>query len=358
MEYKKDWECSKERLRALWEYELVDRCCVSVTAPRKGCCRRYAAPPESPEALERWYTDAEWILNRHVDRFQNTYFGGDAFPAIWPNFGTAGHIKYFEGCRYVLKPETVWYEASLLNWGKQSLKFNPNNAAFHKEKEILQFLTLQGKDKFFVGMPDNCGVLDALAHIRGSDNVLMDMIMDPETVKKACSEILEVLINTSVQFFDILSCNGTGTVHAWMQTWSEGRHMQVQCDLSVMISNAMYDEFVRQELECMGAWLDHMIYHFDGQEQIRHLDTLLSIEDISMIQWTPVAGQPPTSDFITVLKRIQDAGKGLILFPKKREIESIMSALSSKGLHLVITDAETEEEAKDIVKKVAQWTRA
>jgi len=76
-----------------------------------------------------------------------------------------------------------------------------------------------------------------------------------------------------------------------------------------------------------------------------------------MIQWTPVAGQPPTSDFIHVFKRIQKAGKGLVLFPKKWEIEKIMTELSSKGLYIIIKDAESESEAKDIVKKVGSLTK-
>ena len=84
---------------------------------------------------------------------------------------------------------------------------------------------------------------------------------------------------------------------------------QVQCDLSVMISPDYYKEFVLPELEASTEWADYVVYHLDGQEQIRHLDYILSVDAIKMIQWTPVAGQPPTTTFIPVLQRIQKAGE-------------------------------------------------
>lgn len=83
---------------------------------------------------------------------------------------------------------------------------------------------------------------------------------------------------------------------------------------------------------------------------------ILSVKKLNMIQWTPVAGQPKTSEFIPVLKRIQKSGKGLVLIPGKDEIEKLMTELSPKGLMLVIKDTESEAEAKEIVKKVSNMT--
>ena len=36
MYYKEDWEASRKRFEALWQGETLDRCCISVTAPRPG----------------------------------------------------------------------------------------------------------------------------------------------------------------------------------------------------------------------------------------------------------------------------------------------------------------------------------
>jgi len=91
-----------------------------------------------------------------------------------------------------------------------------------------------------------------------------------------------------------------GSVLAWMHLWAPKRLAQMQCDLSVMISPEMFNCFAMPELEELCDFLDYPVYHFDGQEQIRHLDSLLSLKKLRAIQWTPVAGQLPTSNFIPV----------------------------------------------------------
>jgi len=91
-----------------------------------------------------------------------------------------------------------------------------------------------------------------------------------------------------------------GSVLSWMHLWAPKRLAQMQCDLSVMISPEMFNCFAMPELEELCDFLDYPVYHFDGQEQIRHLDSLLSLKKLRAIQWTPVAGQLPTSNFIPV----------------------------------------------------------
>lgn len=358
MLYKEDWDISKTRLEALWHNEIVDRCCVSVIAPKKGSKWKYEAMPESEEERFSFYMDGERILKREAEKFENMYFGGDAFPIIWTNFGTAGHAKYFKGSKFKFARDTVWYEPMIKDWDKDELEYDPEAEILELEYKTMKFLSEQGKGKFFVSMPDNCGVLDALAHLRGTDNLLFDLVEEDEHVKAATAAIQEALKAASIKQFDIIrENNDNGSTHGWMMTWSKGRHLQLQVDFSVMISPAMYEEFALPELEYMTNWLDNTIYHFDGQEQIRHLDMILSLKKLNMIQWTPVAGQPETSEFIPVLQRIQKAGKGLVLIPKKHEIEKLLTGLSSKGLILVINDAEDDAEAKAIVKRVAELTR-
>ncbi|HEY5563059.1 MAG TPA: trimethylamine corrinoid protein 2, partial [Clostridiaceae bacterium] len=80
-------------------------------------------------------------------------------------------------------------------------------------------------------------------------------------------------------------------------------------------------------------------------------------KNLDMVQWTPVAGQPPTSDFIPVLQKIQCAGKGLVLIPNPEEVEKLMSTLSPKGLQLVVKGVKSEDDARTLVKKVEYWSQ-
>ena len=112
-----------------------------------------------------------------------------------------------------------------------------------------------------------------------------------------------------------------------------------------MVNRGTLKAFVLPELEEACDWLDYSVYHFDGQEQICHLDILLSIQGLNAIQWTHVAGQPDVTAFIPVLQRIQAAGKGLILFPETiGQASALLEHLCPRGLYL-ITHADSEAEA-------------
>ncbi len=64
----------------------------------------------------------------------------------------------------------------------------------------------------------------------------------------------------------------------------------MQCDLSVMISADLYNEFVIPELKEQMGWNQYPVYHFDGKEQRKPLDYILALEELKMIQWTNVEG--------------------------------------------------------------------
>ena len=207
-----------------------------------------------------------------------------------------------------------------------------------------------------VAFPDNCGILDGLAHLRGSERLLLDMVERPEVLDGMVERAIEAYFQSAEVLFGLIEkADMGGSMHAWMHTWCPGRHAQMQADCSVMISLDMYERFVMPELRALTHWLDHSIYHLDGQEQIRHLDLLLSLDELDAIQWTPVAGQPRTSEFIPVFQRIQRAGKGLVLIPQMDEIEPLLDALSPEALMLVV-NAPDEESGREVLRLVERKT--
>ncbi len=343
MLYKDNWDMTKQRLNALWEKEIIDRCCIAMTV-RKDCSKQYLRP-QGKDEVRKYYTDPEKILERYYNEFENSIFIGEALPSVFPVLGTAGHCAYFD-CKYEFAEDTIWFFESMQNMQSELLEFNNNNEMLNAQRKIIDYIAPKAVDKFFIAMPDNCGNLDALAHIRGSSNLLIDMMEEPEEVEKALKKIREALIETAREFYEkAKDVNKAGTVHSWMNTWSKGIHLQMQCDISVMISEEMFEKFALPDLTETANQLQHSIYHLDGQEQIRHLDMLLSIKKLDMIQWTPVEGQPKTSSFIGVFKKIQRAGKGLVLFPEADEVELILQELSPKGLLLNLRGIKTKQEA-------------
>lgn len=357
----KNRDCEKifRRLEYLWHNEILDRCCISVTAPKDPLHPYREEKPSTQQELQRWYTDGEWILKRNLEAIEKTYYAGDALPCIFPYFGTGGHAKYVcpeEKVEY--SKDTIWVHPSIEDLDACTLDFDPaSNKVFQQERNILSYLAAESKGRYFMGMPDNCGSYDALAQLRGNEELMIDFLTQPESVKRAGKRLVEILKISSEELFQVLkeNCRG-GSIHAWMNTWSPGRHMQLQCDLSVMISSEAFREFILDELISTSTWLDHAIYHMDGIEQIRHLDDILQISSIHMIQWVQVDGQPDAVASLPTLKKIQAAGKGLVICIGKNQVQPLLENLSPKGLNLLVGGAKDPDEADRIVKLAESYT--
>lgn len=352
--YQENWEVVKKRLTLLWENEILDRPCVSVECPKNEANPFVDRKPEGQEALKEYYTNPELILQRNLERFDKTYFGGDAFPCIFPYWGTGGHAKYLDA-KVIYHPNTIWIEPAFEDYTEFNFDFSKDNPVFQAELQALKYLAEAGKGKYFVAPPDNCGSYDALSQLRGGEEFIMDFLEEPELVKSCANKMVDILIESGDEMFRVLRENNEGgSVHGWYNTWCPGTHMQLQCDLSVMISPAMFEEFVMEELQRTAGWLDYAIYHMDGLEQLRHLDMILGIKDINIIQWVQVEGQPDITQNLEHVRKIQQAGKGLVVHASKKQLDTIVKELSPKGLDLIVTDAANPKEADEIVEYVAK----
>jgi len=361
MLYKENWKQSKQRFNALWENEVIDRCCVAVKASRKGIsCQQELdkkfARPLTHEALLQYYTDPERVLERHVAEFENTYYAGEALPVLYPSWGDSGCAIYFNCC-YKYVGNTAWFFPTIANWEKDALTFDENAELLGSHQKFIRYLAEQAKGKFLLSSPDYFGNTDALINLRGTENTLTDMVDEPQLFKSCLKMIKSAVKSVSNSFYDTImpSCDG-GSAIAWYNTWAQGRHGLVQCDFSAMISPRMFEELILPDLEESCNGLDCAVYHLDGEEQLRHLDMILSVKNLKMIQWTNVAGKPSVLNYIPAFRKIQKAGKGLLLFADMKEVETLLSELSPKGLFINAGWAPTQEVADEFVDKVARLT--
>lgn len=354
MRYKEDWELTKKRFTAFWDGEILDRCCISVKATDNK-----VAPLLEPfrchndQDIMRYRTTPELIIAKNRLLMEHTYYAGESFPSITLDLGASGHAGFFKGADYKIG-DTVWFFPSLTDL--EDLEFDENSYLYQKTLEMARVFAQDSNGDYIVSMPDSTGNADALAHLFGTEELFPAMLEEPEAVKIALDKIQCSYEKVMRNVYDIVrDANDGGSCVGWLRTWAPGFHAQMQCDLSVMISNPLFKEFIMPELQAQCKLLDYPLYHFDGVEQIRHLDDLLSIPNLRVIQWTQVAGQAPCTEYFDVLRRIQAAGKNLIIHVDPQQIRPVMENLSSKGLFL-LTGASTRDEADAIVKEVARLT--
>jgi hypothetical protein len=360
MYYKEDWPKAQERFLAFWQGEVVDRCCIAVQAPRKDSHYSPPEPPDSQADLLKWWLDPEDNLKRMVAIFENTYYGGEAYPAATMCLG-ASAMAGFYGSPAEFRPETVWYAPIIHDWDSFQVKFDPNsNELYRITIDTALYYVQESRARFLVSLPELGAATDDLSLLRGMQTLLLDMIDQPQVVRRAISFLTHTWGEVHDELFKLAApANADGCPIAWMQTWAPGPHYQMSCDFSAVLSPRLFREFILPEIHDYLKVNKFSVYHWDGPDAIKHLDTLLSIPEIDAIQWTQGEGQAPATDprWIVNYHKIQSAGKKLILpFVEIGEVETLLSQISSRGL-MIRTHANSEAEAQALLKKVSQWTR-
>jgi len=361
MDYRDDWDRSRQRFEAFWQRELTDRCCIAVRARRKNAPPYLQfKPPHREEKLLRAWLDPELNLQRMLGNFERTYYGGEAYPAATMCLG-ASVMAAFYGAKVEFRPETVWYHPTLTSLVGHDWAIDLPSAPLYGETiAAAQHYARESHGRYLVGLPEIGSAIDNLSLLRGMENLLYDMLDEPEEVKRAVRALTNAWCDVHRQLYEIaLPANDGGCCIPWMQTWAPGPHYQMSCDFSAVQSPELFSEFSIPEIEAYLRVNKYSVYHWDGPDAVKHLDALLALKELKAIQWTPGDGQEPTSSprWVPRYKRIQAAGKCLVLpFVAPGEVEPLLSELSSRGLHLSVW-ASGEDEAKKLLTQVPRWTR-
>lgn len=355
MLYKEDWLRTCECFKAWWENE-IDRPVIQVIAPKKGS---YLLP-----LWEIWgFAKDPYNPEKTVKQFENwcsrIFFGGEAYPNLWVNLGP-GIVATYIGAeaRYREDSRTVWFETPMDWWEIKEVKFDPDNSWWRLTKDITSHISDRSEGKFMVGITDLGGITDIAASLRGSQNLIVDMFKHPEKVRTLSSQVLELWHVYYEELYKISKGEIRGN-SAWMGLWAPKRWYPIQCDFSAMLSPRLFKEFALPYITEQCHQLDYTIYHLDGPGEIPHLNFLLDIPELNGIQWVPGEGNPSvdSSEWFHLYKEIQKRGKRLVLQGvSKDRVKPLLRVLSPKGL-LISTSCPTEEEARDLLKKVESWAK-
>ncbi len=373
MEFKPDWEKSRERLTAWWNHSIIDRCCIAIHAPKKGS--RIPPVPDLQngpwlsgmdeledsdlEAVYKWWTDPGQNYERAVRWFENTYFAGEALPITYVNWGAMALAAMFGSPPHFSKT-SVWYPAVIDDWNDWEWSFDKNtDPTWQTILKIVQRFIEGADGRYFVGSPELGNGADVLSLLRGMDSLALDLLMDQESVKKGVNVISDAWVDLMDDIHQMTEeVNKGGGVVAWMGLWAPGRTDQIACDFSSVISPAMFEEFFVPEILKMGNWCEYGVYHLDGPACMRNmLDILLDIDQIKTIQFTPGAGQAPTfsDEYMPQYQKILSRGKNLYLLVNPDEVQKILAELPPEGLFMR-TYVESEEQADDLLKQVTKWS--
>ena len=356
--YKEDIEECQRRVEAWWNHEIIDRVVVQVRAPlSKTELRDEDFSEMTPEAVEAWFLDEDQVFPRLKSLLENTYFGGEAFPVMQPVAGRMVAITAaYLGCPLQFHNSgMVWAHPTIEDWQRRpAYLFDPDNKWWQKSQQLLQ-MAVETADGYYVGVPDLNGPTEILARMRGTQRLALDFYDHPQHIKPALAEINRAWY----EYWQACTAitHKAGGYFFWMGIWSDLPATDLQSDFSCLISKGMFDEYFLPFIAEQTEMVQRTIYHLDGPDAVRHLDSLLNLPHLDGIQWIPGAGAKPAVEWIPLLKRIQEAGKLVYVYCDKSHVQKLLDELSPEGLMLVVEGCQSRDEADELLENVAKWSK-
>ncbi len=361
MQYKKNWEETKQHFDAFWKCENADGPLLRINTPREKPLHQPLFV-EDTDDYERWFLDVERKTNQ-AKNYYNIYEPvADSYPHHELNLG-AGSLALYLGCEPKFTKETLWFEPCFEDYDKYDFTFSPENKWFKKHIEMLKQQVEFFKDTDIKGdVPDIIENIDILSAMRGPQETCFDLYDYPDEVKKAIDKINEAYFPCYDAMYDILKFDGDYVAWNCFSLMGKGKTAKVQCDMCAMLSPDHFNEFVFEGLKEQTSKLDNAIYHLDGEECFQHLPSLLSIEGIKAIQWTPGDGseQGGSEHWFPLYDKVREAGKSLwIEIPEREKIEpqidKIVKRYGSKGIYFVLPELDRETANRLIKRRETDW---
>ena len=354
--YKEKYASALAEYEKFWTRERVSRCFLNAAAPKK------RDPFRAYTSLEEKWLDENYNYEKHKHGIENSYYAAEGVPNLFTNLGP-GCLAACIGGRFTLASNTVWFDREPIvdDWE------NAPSIALNKSSDMWRHIErLQAK---YASDPDICfaitdlgGVLDVVASLRGTENLLYDLYDYPDEVKEFTNKVESLWYEA----FD-LQCeavkNASLPYNSWMNIPSSLPWYPLQCDFCAMISPAQFEEFVLPHIDRQAKYMPRSIYHLDGPGEIPHLDMLLDIPELTGIQWTSGAGEAPLWDekWFPLYKRIQEKNKNIVLLGGISEgdmagAERLIKTLDPTGLFISV-GCGSPERLDNMIELVEKWSK-
>jgi hypothetical protein len=195
---------------------------------------------------------------------------------------------------------------------------------------------------------------DALSAIRTPARLCTDFYDYPYLIDKAMRQVRGLFAFVYEALYQAGGMSRSGT-QGWVPLYHPGRTNTIQCDFLALIGPEQGRRYVMPALEEESSYLDACSYHYDGPECLVHLDDILAIDGIQVIQWVCGARNRPNIEWLDLFKRIQKAGKGLWLGTTPEELKIYLKELRPEGMYYQVW-VSSPEEGEEVLKWMVAHT--
>lgn len=343
MHYKSDWENTRQKFEKWWKNENSGRPLMKIVAQREPPSEPLF--PETPWATpEAFHLDIEENSKRYHNYCRSNRFLAEAFPSLDLNIGP-GSLALYLGTEPDFHWDTIWFREWIEDWEEvKPFVFDPANPWLCRHLALIERARALSGDQYLINIPDIVENIDILAAMRGPQDLCYDLFDSPEEIHNRLDQLDRIYFEYYDRFYELVKMPDNSSSFTAFGIWGEGKTGKVQCDFCALMSPTQFREYIQPSLALQCAGLNHSMYHLDGPDAIKHLDALLEIDDLQVIQWTNGAGNPDGLNpmwYEPIYEKVAKAGKSLLMFVEDGGVKDWIAGIdryvdrfSTKGLYM------------------------
>lgn len=292
----------------------------------------------------------EWVRLRRKQVEQTLCFG-EALPFVRVDIGPVA-MGAFMGAplRFAMAEQTSWQTPVIETWEKAPrLVVDPDNAWFRKVLLLLEMLAADARGHYLVCLPDLTGAIDAIANMRGTQNLCFDLYEEREAVLLAAMQAVDVWEMVFGRMYDLVLGSGAG-VTQWVSCWAGAPFTVPTCDFNALIGVADFKAVCMPSLKEQARRAGLCVFHLDGPDAARHADTLAGDPDITAVQYTPGAGTPSALAKLPMFRMFQKHGVPVFIDCPLDEVKQLAQELDPRGCAIRISGLESQEQAEELIR--------
>lgn len=346
LEFCENFPIIAQRFEAWWAHEVLDRPLFLATAnphPSRPITRRLELL-EQPEA---------WFQAKLADMLQ-VHRVGDSLPYIRADFGAVLLSGLLGGHREI-GADTGWTHAFIdEDWSNApDWAIADDNAYWNLLLELVDRVAEDAPGRYLVCTPDLGGSADVLLTLRGSEQLCLDVVIQPARIQAAVDAMYESWRRAFVELYRRTVNRGVGLIH-WLGLWSDQPYMIPACDFNALIGPRHFESLLLPDIARQAATAGRAVFHLDGPDAARHIDALLEVPEIQAIQFTPGAGTPSALAWVEMFRKIQDKGRSVLAICPPDEVLALCDALRPEGLAIMIDQAMTPDKLDSLFDQLCR----
>jgi len=221
----------------------------------------------------------------------------------------------------------------------EGLRLDPESPWFRKYVDFITSLVRRSAGRYPVSHGTLIGPSDIAALLRGHTQSIFDLVAEPERTMRLLRQCAGIFRQITEEAWRHIPLYHGGYYDAQYQLWAPGPIVRLQEDASGVYSPRLYRELLQPVDRELAGHFPSAFIHLHSTSMFL-LDAFLEVEEIRCFQvnYELVSGGPPAAGMIPYWRRIQEAGRPLLIRGSftPDELRLLADSLEARGLYLYI----------------------